>query len=91
MRTILVGVLALAAAGCGARHPVQVGPPTGWGIKTVHAKEEPATLVALDESTCRVTAARFQRVNVGDRVTCHWQRRGGERPVPGALSLPLSR
>jgi hypothetical protein len=88
MRTMLIGMLALVLAGCGARYPVQVGPQTGWGYKTVQAKEEPATLVALDESTCTVTPARFQRVNIGDRVTCHWQRRGGERPMPGTHGLP---
>lgn len=90
MRTILVAMLALALAGCGARHPVQVGPQTGWGYKTVQAKEDPATLIAVDESICRVTPTRFQRTQVGERVVCHWQRRGGERPVPGTHSLTTS-
>jgi hypothetical protein len=91
MRPILVGMLALALAGCGARHPVQWGPPTGWGYKTVQAKEDPTTLIALDESICRVTPTRYQRTHVGERVACHWQSWGGGRPVPDKLRIPRSK
>jgi hypothetical protein len=91
MRPILVGMLALALAACGARHPVQWGPQTGWGYKTVQAKEAPATLIAVDESICRVTPARYQRTDVGERVACHWQSRGGARPVPGKKLRPHRR
>jgi hypothetical protein len=88
MRTMWIALLALAIAGCGARHPVQWGPQTGWGYKTVQAKEAPATLIALDESVCRVTPSRFQRIDVGDRVSCHWQGRGAERTARPRLRWP---
>lgn len=83
MRMIVVALMALAVSACGLRQPVQFGGASGWGSKTVQGKEDPATLVAADASTCVVTVRRYQAVKIGDRVTCRWQRWGGDGPVPG--------
>jgi hypothetical protein len=45
--------------------------------KRVDAKEEPATLVAVDRTRCTVTEPRFRDTRVGDNVTCDW--RTGDR------------
>jgi hypothetical protein len=44
----------------------------GYGVKLVQAKEAPTTLRADDGSVCRLTADRFQRVDVGDWLACEW-------------------
>jgi hypothetical protein len=45
--------------------------------KRVDAKEEPATLVAVDRTRCTVTDSRFRDTKVGDSVICDW--RTGDR------------
>jgi hypothetical protein len=45
--------------------------------KRVDAKEDPATLVAVDRTRCTVTEPRFRDTKVGDSVTCDW--RTGDR------------
>lgn len=48
-------------------------------LKRVTGKEEPATLIAVDRSECTVTADRFRKTSVGDKVLCDW-RVGDRRP-----------
>lgn len=40
--------------------------------KKVNGKEEPATLIAVDKSSCAVTADKFKDTKVGDMVICNW-------------------
>jgi hypothetical protein len=40
--------------------------------KKVNGKEEPATLIAIDKSTCAVTADKFKDTRIGDMVICTW-------------------
>jgi hypothetical protein len=47
-------------------------PQFGGIRKRVKGKEEPATLVAVDKSSCAVTAGKFKDTKVGDTVICDW-------------------
>jgi len=40
--------------------------------KKVDGKEDPATLIAVDHSTCTVTADKFKDTRIGDTVSCDW-------------------
>lgn len=80
-RALIIAALALALAAC--------VPGIQWGggdnrpgLKTVQAKEEPITLVAVDGSRCQVSTAKFQETKIGDRVWCGW-RDFGDEPRPG--------
>ena len=42
--------------------------------KTVAAKEAPGRLVAVDGTICMVPAAKFESVEVDDKVWCAWGR-----------------
>jgi hypothetical protein len=44
----------------------------GYGIKLVRAKEAPTTVLGDDGSICRLTAERFDQVDVGDWLSCEW-------------------
>ncbi len=84
MKMLALAIAVSALSGCALTQRVQAGGSTGPGYKTVSTKEAPATLVALDGSECRVTADRFERVAVGERVWCYWLARGGVAGPPGA-------
>ena len=44
--------------------------------KRVAAKHEPAELIAVDGTRCTAGSGKFERVKLGDRVWCIWQRSG---------------
>jgi hypothetical protein len=90
MRTLRLGILVLAVSGCGLSQKVQVGDPSGPGNKSVSGKEEPWTLVAVDGTLCKTTAAKFERVKIGDRVWCYWRERG-ETTVGVGGRVPVRR
>ena len=48
------------------------GAQPGYAIKLVLAKEAPSTVVGDDDSLCRLTAERYDRVDVGDWLACEW-------------------
>ncbi|HUG39402.1 MAG TPA: hypothetical protein VMM12_02900 [Longimicrobiales bacterium] len=81
MRVLAMALLAFSLTGCGLDNRFQLG-GVGPGGKTVSAKEEPITLVAVDGTVCQVTPAKFHRVKRGDRVWCGWRNRG-DAPRPG--------
>lgn len=83
MKMLVLAIAVFGLSGCTLTQRLQAGGPSGPGYKTVSTKEEPATLVALDGSECRVTADRFERVAVGERVWCYWLVRGGVDGPPG--------
>lgn len=87
MKMLVLAFALFALSGCALTQRLQAGGPTGPGYKTVSTKVEPATLVAFDGSECRVTADRFGRVAVGERVWCYWLGRGGggEGPATGPV------
>lgn len=66
------------------------GPGGGWGSKTISFKEEPMTLVAVDETLCNVTTEKYRKVKTGDRVWCYWRVRGDGLPglTPGQATGP---
>lgn len=79
-RTLAVCLLAGAVGGCAllpGGGPQLGSSQGGWGRKTVEAKEEPATLVAMDGTLCTVTATKFRNAKTGDRIFCYWRPRGG--------------
>lgn len=41
--------------------------------KVVNAKQEPATLIAADRTSCQVTSQRFKETIVGTKVWCLWR------------------
>jgi hypothetical protein len=47
--------------------------------KRVDGKEEPATLIAVDHSSCTVAAQKFKDTKIGDTVSCDWSA-GDRRP-----------
>ena len=49
------------------------GAAKGLASKVVNAKEEPATLIAADRTSCTVSADRFREVIVGTKVWCAWR------------------
>lgn len=48
------------------------GPQPGFTVKVVQAKHGPTEVFGDDGSLCRLTAARFARVEVGDWLACDW-------------------
>jgi hypothetical protein len=48
------------------------GAQPGYAVKLVRAKEAPATVLGDDGSLCRLAAERFDRVDVGDWLSCEW-------------------
>jgi hypothetical protein len=49
-----------------------LGALPGYGIKLVRAKEAPSTVLGDDGSVCRLTAERFDQLDVGDWLSCEW-------------------
>jgi len=41
--------------------------------KLVMAKDPPMTLIAGDDTKCRISEKRFQRVRIGDSYVCNWR------------------
>ena len=77
-RLIALTLVAVALGGCSKMQ--YGGGGGGPGYKTVSAKEEPMTLVALDGTLCTVTPAKYNKVKIGDRVVCGWRSPGDQRP-----------
>ena len=48
--------------------------------KRVEGKEDPVTLIAVDHSSCTVTAEKFKDTKIGDTVSCDWS--------PGVVRRP---
>jgi hypothetical protein len=86
MRTAIL-VVAVSLLGCvraehpgvtrvggGGRIPQAGGAATRAALsqKVVSGKEEPTTLIALDGSTCSVSAQRFRETAIGEKVWCAW-------------------
>jgi hypothetical protein len=75
----VVGLMAVSMGGCIAPARYVMGSDgNGWARKPVDGKTPPATLVARDGTVCTVSAGKFERVVLGERVTCFWS--GGNRP-----------
>ena len=90
-RALLIAALAVALGACFPGNRIQWGGGDNRpGLKTVQAKEEPITLVAVDGTRCQVSTAKFQETKIGDRVWCGWRDFGGEpRPgKPGGIGTP---
>ncbi len=47
-------------------------PSTGLGRKKVVDKRDPAWLVAADRTKCSVSADKYERTAIGDKVVCAW-------------------
>ena len=45
----------------------------GLAQKVVNAKQEPATLIAADRTSCQVTTEKFRETIVGTKVWCLWR------------------
>ena len=45
----------------------------GLAQKVVNAKEEPATLIAADRTSCQVTSQKFRETILGTKVWCLWR------------------
>ena len=43
-----------------------------YGLKPVNGKEEPATLIARDGTTCMVSKDKFDSTKIGTSVWCTW-------------------
>ena len=73
----LVIVTALATGGCGALVETAAN---SAGLqspaKAVADKAPPDLLIAWDGTTCRVPEARFENIQIGQRVTCVWTGQG---------------
>jgi hypothetical protein len=48
------------------------GAQPGYAVKLVRAKDAPSTVLGDDGSVCRLTVERFERVDVGDWLSCEW-------------------
>ena len=48
----------------------------GVGLKLVHGKQEPATLLARDGTTCGVSKKKFDSTRPGMSVWCAWSDKG---------------
>ena len=44
----------------------------GLGLKPVHGKEEPATLLARDGTSCTVSKKKFDSTRLGTSAWCAW-------------------
>ena len=44
----------------------------GYGLKPVHGKEDPATLIARDGTTCSVDKKKYDSAKIGKPVWCTW-------------------
>lgn len=71
------GTPAAAALPTPTGQPASAKSTPNASIKRVSGKEEPATLIAADRSSCTVTPNRFRNTKVGDSALCDW--RAGDR------------
>lgn len=74
-------VVAALSPACAPKEDLPPGGPLGPGTKTVLCKVEPVSLVAVDGTMCTVRPTRFGEIEVGDPVSCDWQR-GPGCPAP---------
>lgn len=44
----------------------------GYGLKSVHGKEDPGTLIARDGTTCTVGKEKYESAQIGKSVWCTW-------------------
>jgi len=44
----------------------------GYGLKSVHGKEDPATLIARDGTTCTVDKKKYESTKIGKSAWCTW-------------------
>ena len=44
----------------------------GYGLKPVHGKEDPTTLIARDGTTCTVDKKKYDSAMIGKSVWCTW-------------------
>lgn len=44
----------------------------GYGLKLVHGKEDPATLIARDGTTCSVDKKKYDSATIGKPTWCTW-------------------
>ena len=88
-RIFLVALITLAGCGLphtekqwppqpriGDRELPQSGPELAGASlaqKTVSAKEDPATLVASDRTSCTVPEKKFRETTIGSKVWCNWR------------------
>lgn len=83
---LLILATSLLVTGCfGARNVMMgyVADKTGIPIvaKVVSSKATPHTLIASDLTTCMVSPERFEKVAIGDLITCVWSDSSeGRRP-----------
>jgi hypothetical protein len=49
--------------------------PQGYGLKTVHGKEDPGTLIARDGTTCTVGKEKYEAAVMGKSAWCTWVER----------------
>lgn len=85
MSRLLMIVLAVSVSSCGLTNRLQLDAGRTV-LKTVSAKAEPVTLVALDRTECTVTPSKFEKTEIGDAVWCAWRSRDGTQP-PGAVGV----
>ena len=44
----------------------------GYGLKPVHGKEDPATLIARDGTSCTVGKKKYDSTKIGKSAWCTW-------------------
>lgn len=44
----------------------------GYGLKSVYGKEDPATLIARDGTTCTVGREKYESAQIGKSTWCTW-------------------
>jgi hypothetical protein len=71
------GVPPAAPLSTPAGQPATASSTPNMSLKRVTGKAEPATLVAVDRTTCTVTPQRFRDTKIGDKALCDW--RAGDR------------
>jgi hypothetical protein len=46
--------------------------PEAYGLEPVHGKEDPATLIARDGTTCTVGKKKYESTQIGKSACCTW-------------------
>lgn len=67
-----IAVLALSLSGCSILEMVANDAGLSSPSKRVADKAPPNVLVAQDGTTCKVPTSRFDRVRIGQSITCVW-------------------
>jgi len=81
IRALLVAAM-LPLGGCFGLFGTRPG-QTGLASKTVHRKEPPTSLIAIDYTRCLVSEEKFRNTPIGGRVTCYWTSDKEGRVVTG--------